>query len=69
MKGVPLPAAAIVKNGANQDIVWIKTAAELFQSRPVRMQALDGTRVAVVDGLAGGERVVVNGAALLNQVR
>lgn len=69
VKGVPLPAAAIVKNGANQDIVWIKTAAELFQSRPVRMQALDGTRVAVVDGLAGGERVVVNGAALLNQVR
>ena len=57
-------AAAIVKNGANQDIVWIKTAAELFQSRPVRMQALDGTRVAVVDGWLAAKRVVVNGAAL-----
>jgi len=31
--------------------------------------ALDGTRVLVVDGLAGAERVVVDGAPLLNQVR
>lgn len=67
--GVPLPAAAVVKNGANQDIVWVKTASERFMPRPVRSQPLDGVRVVIVDGLAGGERVVVQGAALLNQVR
>jgi multidrug efflux pump subunit AcrA (membrane-fusion protein) len=67
--GVPLPAAAVVKNSANQDIVWVKTAAERFIPRPVRTLPLDGMRIAIVDGLAGGERIVVQGAALLNQVR
>lgn len=69
VRGVPVPAAAVVKNAANQEIVWLKTSAERFQPRPVRTQALDASRVAVVDGLAGGERVVVQGTALLNQVR
>jgi cobalt-zinc-cadmium efflux system membrane fusion protein len=69
IRGVPLPAAAVVKNSANQEIVWVKTSAERFAPRPVRTQPLDGTRVAVVDGLEGGVRVVVQGAALLNQVR
>jgi membrane fusion protein, heavy metal efflux system len=69
VKGVPLPAAAVVKNAANQEIVWVKASAERFMPRPVRTQPLDGTRVAVVGGLAAGERVVVQGAALLNQVR
>ena len=69
IQGVALPAGAVVKNAANQDIVWVKTAAERFIPRPVRKQPLDGTRVAVIDGLAGGERVVVQGTALLNQVR
>jgi len=66
---VPLPAAAVVKNAANQEIVWVKTSAERFAPRPVRTQPLDGARVAVVDGLEAGVRVVVQGAALLNQVR
>ncbi|HRQ95779.1 MAG TPA: HlyD family efflux transporter periplasmic adaptor subunit [Candidatus Accumulibacter phosphatis] len=69
IKGVPLPAAAVVKSSANQEIVWVKTSAERFAPRPVRTQPLDGTRVAVIDGLEAGVRVVVQGAALLNQVR
>ncbi|MBI2308537.1 MAG: HlyD family efflux transporter periplasmic adaptor subunit [Rhodocyclales bacterium] len=68
-RGVPLPATAVVKNAANQEIVWVKTAAERFSPRPVRTQPLDGSRVAVVAGLAAGERVVVQGAPLVNQVR
>lgn len=69
VQGVPLPAAAVVKNAANQEIVWVKASAERFVPRPVRTQPLDGTRVAIVGGLEAGERVVVQGAALLNQVR
>lgn len=69
VKGVPLPTAAVVKNAANQEIVWVKNAAERFSPRPVRTQPLDGSRVAVVGGLQAGERVVVQGAALVNQVR
>lgn len=68
-KGVPLPAEAVVKNAGNQEIVWVKTAAERFSPRPVRTQPLDGARITVLSGIAAGERVVVKAAALLNQVR
>ncbi|MDX9706486.1 MAG: HlyD family efflux transporter periplasmic adaptor subunit [Azospira sp.] len=67
--GAPLPMAAVVRNAANQEIVWVKSSAEHFLPRTVRTQALDGSRVAIVDGLRDGERVVVQGTALLNQVR
>lgn len=69
LKGVPLPAAAIVKSPSNQDMVWVHTGAETFVPRPVRITTLDGNTVAVLDGLKAGERVVVKGAALVNQVR
>lgn len=69
VSGAPVPAAALVKNPANQDVVWVKTAAERFVPRPVRFVPLDGARVTLTDGVAAGERVVVQGATLLNQVR
>ncbi len=69
VKGVPVPAAAIVKSAANQDMVWVHTGAENFEARTVRFMALDGANVSVVDGLKAGERVVTQGAALVNQVR
>jgi hypothetical protein len=35
----------------------------------VRVETVDAARVLVVAGLAAGERVVVQGAGLVNQVR
>ena len=67
--GVPLPSAALVKNPANQEIVWVHTAAERFAPRTVRYQPLDGATITVTDGLSAGERIVVQGAPLVNQVR
>ncbi|WP_249661153.1 HlyD family efflux transporter periplasmic adaptor subunit [Variovorax sp. PCZ-1] len=68
-QGFVVPNAAVVKNPSNQDIVWVHTGEEQFAARTVRWQALDGGRVTVVDGLKADERVVMQGAALLNQVR
>ncbi|MBS7808588.1 efflux RND transporter periplasmic adaptor subunit [Variovorax sp. PCZ-1] len=68
-QGFIVPNAAVVKNPSNQDIVWVHTGEEQFAARTVRWQALDGGRVTVVDGLKADERVVTQGAALLNQVR
>jgi hypothetical protein len=67
--GMRVPAGAIVKGAGNQDIVWVHEDAERFEPRLVRVVPLDGATVAVVDGLAPGERVVVQGASLVNQVR
>lgn len=69
VQGVPVPAASVVKNPSNQEIVWVHTAAETFVPRPVRTAPLDGASVSVVDGLKAGERVVTQGASLVNQVR
>lgn len=69
VKGVNVPAAAVVRSAANQEVVWVHTTAEVFAPRPVRVVPLDGATVSVLDGLKAGDRVVVQGAALVNQVR
>ena len=69
VKGFAVPAGAVVKNTSNQDMVWVHTSAEVFQPRPTRVVPLDGATVSVVDGLKAGDRVVTQGAALVNQVR
>ncbi len=69
VKGFALPTAAVVKDASNQDRVWVHTGAEFFEPRSVRQLPLDGSRAAVVHGLKTGDRVVTQGAALLNQVR
>ncbi len=69
VKGYAVSAASVVKNPSNQDIVWVHTGAERFTPQTIRWVALDGARVAVLDGLTDGARVVTQGAALINQVR
>ncbi len=68
-KGFALANASIVKNSANQDVVWVHSAAESFVPRAVRFASLDGARIIVLDGLQSGDRVVTQGATLVNQVR
>ena len=67
--GAAIPAAAVVKNSSNQDTVWVHGEPEKFIAKVVHFVALDGANVTVTDGLEAGDRVVVQGASLLNQVR
>jgi multidrug resistance efflux pump len=69
IKGVSLPAGAVVKNPSNQTIVWVKVDSERYVPRVVITEVLDGAMVSVVSGLKENERVVTVGAPLLNQVR
>ena len=69
LKGWVLPTTALVKSASNQDTVWVHTGAEQFVPRTVRFAPLDGARVSVLDGLNSGDRVVTQGAPLVNQVR
>ncbi|HOM15035.1 MAG TPA: HlyD family efflux transporter periplasmic adaptor subunit [Rubrivivax sp.] len=69
IEGFALPSAALVKSPANQAIVWVKRAPEQFEPRVVGAEPLDATQAAVTRGLASGERVVTQGASLINQVR
>jgi hypothetical protein len=69
LRGVVLPAASIVRNTSNEPAVWIKVGAERFMSQPVQFRPLDAQRVIVTQGLAGDNRVVVQGASLIAQIR
>ena len=67
--GVTLPRASVVRMPNGGSAVWDHVSAERFVPRPVRMQALDGANVLVMAGLKPGQRIVTQGADLLNQVR
>jgi membrane fusion protein, heavy metal efflux system len=69
VKAIRVPSTAVVKNPSNLDIVWVHTQPELFEPRVIRWQPLDGATVAIESGIAADDRVVVQGAPLLNQVR
>jgi hypothetical protein len=58
-----------VRSPSNEPVVWIKTSAERFMPQLVRMQALDASTVLVTQGLAPDNRVLVQGAALVAQIR
>ena len=69
VKGVSVPVASLMKNPANQTVVWVKTAPERFDPRTVTTEPLDGVHAAVTSGLQAGDRVATQGATLINQVR
>ncbi len=69
VKGIAVPVAALMKNPANQTVVWVKTAPERFEPRAITTEALDGLNVAVTSGLEAGDRIATQGATLINQVR
>lgn len=69
LKGIRLPAQALVRSPANETIVWIKAGAERFIAQPVEARALDANTIVVSKGLSPDNRVVVSGAPLINQIR
>ena len=69
VEGIVLPADAVVRSAEGPPVVFEHATAERFIPRQVRVQPLDGTRVVVTAGLEAGQRVVVQGAALIAQVR
>ena len=69
IKGVVLPAQAVVRNPSNEPVVWIKSGAERFIPQPVQFRPLDASTVVVTQGLSADNRVVVQGAPLIAQIR
>jgi len=69
IKGVAVPLAALTRNSSGDTVLWVHAGAETFVPRKVRFQALDGASVAVTEGVAAGERIAIQGASALAQVR
>ncbi|HYD14806.1 MAG TPA: HlyD family efflux transporter periplasmic adaptor subunit, partial [Hyphomicrobium sp.] len=69
VKGFVLPAQALTRNPANETVVWIKSGAERYIPQPVQYRPLDAKTVVVTQGLGADNRVVVQGAPLIAQIR
>lgn len=67
-EGVTLPDAALTRGESGETFVWEHAGAERFRARRVKTRPIEAGRV-LVEGLAGNERIVVQGATLLAQVR
>jgi RND family efflux transporter MFP subunit len=67
--GIVLPRSALAQAPNGQTVVFSHTAPEVFMPRPVRVEPFDADSVLIVGGIAAGERIVVQNAPLLNQVR
>jgi cobalt-zinc-cadmium efflux system membrane fusion protein len=67
--GMIVSRDALVRGGNGETIVWRHVAPEQFEPRPVRTEPFDATRVVIVAGAEDGDRIVVRGAELINQIR
>jgi cobalt-zinc-cadmium efflux system membrane fusion protein len=67
--GIIIDRDAIVRGGNGEAIVWRHVEPEYFEARPVRTEPFDATHVLVAAGIGDGERIVIRGAELINQVR
>lgn len=66
---VLLPSAALRRNQSGQNFVWLLEGAGEVRLQPVRTGVNWGGRVQVLEGLQGGERVVVTNLPLRNGQR
>lgn len=68
-QGVAVPRDAVILDAGGATRVWLHVGGERFLPRVVKTAPLDAASLLVLEGLAAGERVVVNGAAALARVR
>ena len=67
--GIILPRAAIAQAPNGQMVVFSHKEPETFEPKAVRFEPFDAGSVLVLAGVARGDKVVVQGAQLVNQVR
>jgi hypothetical protein len=67
--GIAVPRTSVLRGPNGQSIVYEHTNAERFVPREVRVEPLDGANVLIVSGVDAGQRIVTQGAELLNQIR
>lgn len=63
---IVVPTAAVLIKDGRETVVYVETAANRFEARPVQVGQSREGMVPILKGLSAGERVVVGGALLLD---
>ena len=69
INGMAVPRSALQKLDNGETAVWVHQAPERFIAQKVRVEPYSASDVVVISGLHDGDRVVVQAASLLAQVR
>jgi hypothetical protein len=69
LNGIVLPRAAIAQAPNGQMVVFRHVEPEMFEPRAVRFEPFGADSVRITAGVEPGDKVVVQGAPLVNQVR
>lgn len=69
LTGVVLPRSAVVTAPNGLSVVFEHTEPEKFVPKLVLFAPVDADRVVVTSGLAAGDKIVVEAASLINQIR
>jgi cobalt-zinc-cadmium efflux system membrane fusion protein len=64
VKAAAVPESAVIDDGG-RPVVFVQTAGESFERRPVRLGNQDSGYLQITDGLKTNERVVTRGAYLV----
>lgn len=67
--GIVVPRAAVVQAPNGQYVVFKHVEPERFEPKPVRFVDIDGDRVLLAAGVEIGEKIAVQSASLINQIR
>ena len=67
MAGVDIPAKAVFLK-ENKPYVFLETSAGQYERREVKLGAESGGKIAVLEGVVDGQRVVTEGCLLLQTV-
>lgn len=69
MTGIILPRAAVVQAPNGQFVVFKHAEPERFEPKPVKFVEIDATRAMLTAGVEPGEKIAVEAATLINQIR
>jgi membrane fusion protein, copper/silver efflux system len=64
-RGIVVPITAVIDTGKRQ-VVWVETAAGVFEPRDVQIGERTDELVQIISGLKSGEKVAVSGAYLID---
>jgi membrane fusion protein, heavy metal efflux system len=67
--GVIVSREAVVRGNSGEALIWRHVEPEKFEPRPVRTEPFDAEHFTIVAGASDGDRIVVRGADLINQIR